>query len=346
MFDRQWLRAGLGLALVAMGPMGSALADVQALERGIAALQAGKAQQAVTLLTQALNGPGISVRDRSRSMYFRAKAHLALQQSGLAMSDAGLAIWLKGLSAAEVADAEAVRAQAMASAGVVAGAVAVKPVMLNPVAEPPVVPVLVPKAAVLPQAAWPSADVVQAETPKLQAGAPVVAVAPVIAAPPWTASAVQREALSQVSVPQETVTPAVVKAAVAPIAVVGERPLETGSIGRFGAAVVVPEPVSVAQPVAAAPVIGPVAKVEAVVPQVTAAEVAPPVASGGLLPILGGLSVVGGMFAPPPSPHQAEIERANERQDRYAAKVREHNREIAKRNAGWAFGQTVAGEGR
>ena len=297
-------------------------------------------------MTQALNGPGMSVRDRSRSMYFRAKAHLALQHSGLAMSDAGVAIWLKGLTPAEAADAEAVKAQAMASAGVVAGAVPVKPVMLNPVAAMPVavVPVPLPKAAVLPPAAWPSADVVQAETPKLQVGAPIVAVAPV-AAPPWTASAVQREALSQVAVPQETVTPAVVKAAIASNALVGERPLETGSIGRFGAAVVVPESVPVVQPVAVAPVIVPVAKVEPAPSQVTAAPVAP-VASGGLIPILGGLSAVGGMFAPPPSPYQAEIERANERQDRYAAKVREHNRDLAKRNAGWSAGQTVAGEGR
>ena len=310
----RWLRSGL-LFLPVLGCIEGALADAPSLQRGIDALKSGNATLAARLLTAELEAPGGTTEQRARTLYFRAKAYLASQQPGLAMSDAGAAIWLNKLSPLEAADAEAIKAQSMAFAGVGMGPVTVKPVVISAVA-----PVAPARIEALVERPLPKEAVVIAPKATL--------------APEWSAAAVRREELAPASVVNEvalkTVAPASAPAWAAPTSLI-----ETGSIAPVGIAAQVPVPATVPMPALAT--VKPAQSVMAPLVE----KVEPPVTGPGFLAAASGL---GSLFEKPVSPAQAEIERANELQRSYGEKIRRHNRELAARNAGWASNQTVAGE--
>ena len=192
------------LAIVALiaGRVDPAWAEQPGLESGRQALMAGHAPKALTLLTTELQSASLSLEDRARTLYFRAKAYYATQQPALAMADAGAALWLNKLSPAEAADAEQLKARAQQSALNDPKLPAVATIINRP---PPPAAAPVQAAAVVPPAApvapAPVAPPAPGAAPPKQAPAPQAALAlpaPIPVRPPapaWSAAAVQREVL-------------------------------------------------------------------------------------------------------------------------------------------------------
>ena len=126
----RWLRVEIA-SLVLFTGLSAAWAESPTLQQGVKALQAGNAREAAKLFTTDLEAPDRSPEERARAFYFRAKAYLAIKQPGLAIVDAGAALWLKKLSPKETADAERLKAEAQRSAEFDPGLPAVTLVTIN-----------------------------------------------------------------------------------------------------------------------------------------------------------------------------------------------------------------------
>lgn len=337
---------------------GSVLAQSPALEKAIATLKAGNAKQAATLLTAEIEASAGTSTDKARALYFRSKAYLATQQPGLAMADAGMALWLKKLSSAEAADAEAIRLQAKALAGVTAvesvavakkgpqdvvGTFATAPAPpLAPVTTwtapsvqreglRDVAPVAVARVAVLP------APVISAPVSKTVA-APAVAVAiPSIwatrsqsetapSAVPVKTSPVAMETGS-IRVPASVAPAKAIPQPVASVVAQGSPKSPTPISGLAPVAVPAPIPGAAAgvgvagnRGVATPPVIASEAPAMAAVPTLPALPALP------TLPSLGGL---GGVLGEASQPERDEMVKAHALQRGYLDRIKRYNREAA-----------------
>ncbi len=86
---------------------------------GIKSYEAGRMDTAVTTLTKAISGGGLSSQDLAKALYFRGLAHQRSKKSAQAIADLTSAVWMKGgLSPSEQQAALAARSKAYAEVGV------------------------------------------------------------------------------------------------------------------------------------------------------------------------------------------------------------------------------------
>lgn len=335
------LRVEIASLVLFAGPFSVAWAEAPTLQQGVKALQAGNAREAAKLLTTDLEAPDRSPEERARAFYFRAKAYLAIKQPGLAIADAGAALWFKKLSPKEAADAEWLKAEAQRSAAFDTGLPAVTPVTITalppaeahattpaPVEPSPPPPVLQKprapeQAAVLPSPAahqpppaWSTAEIKNEELPS----PPVVPEPPTKPITAWITSS--PIAAPPSPVPQEIETGSVT------------RPVQSSAADASGAT---PPP---HQTIASAH-----EQVVTSSTQPAATQVAQPITSAASTSFLTGLPSLGSLFSPEPSPMLAEVDQANEFQRRYYEKIRQYNRDAQTRNAVQSSNLTPASDG-
>ena len=86
---------------------------------GIKAYEAGRMDQAVSTLSKAISGGGLSSQDLAKALYYRGLAHQKSNQSAQAIADLTSAVWMKGgLSPNEQQAALAARSKAYGAVGV------------------------------------------------------------------------------------------------------------------------------------------------------------------------------------------------------------------------------------
>ena len=86
---------------------------------GIKSYEAGRMDTAVTTLTKAISGGGLSSQDLAKALYFRGLAHQRSKKSAQAIADLTSAVWMKGgLSPSEQQAALAARSKAYSEVGV------------------------------------------------------------------------------------------------------------------------------------------------------------------------------------------------------------------------------------
>lgn len=89
------------------------------LERGIAAYEADKANQAIRAFTTAINSGSLAPPQMARALYYRGLANGKRGKSGQAISDLTSAVWIKdGLNQAEMQQALQARGAAYRAAGI------------------------------------------------------------------------------------------------------------------------------------------------------------------------------------------------------------------------------------
>jgi hypothetical protein len=335
----QWPLIEIAILVLFAGPISVAWAEAPPLQKGIKALQAGKAREAAKLFTTDLEAPDRSPEERARAFYFRAKAYLAIKQPVLAIADAGLALWLKKLSPTETADAERLKAEAQKSAEFDIGLPAVTPVTINAV-----------RAAEADETTPASAERSSplTEEPEQKPLAPeraTVLSTPEVRqpSPAWTTAAIKSEELPPPPVvPEPPAKPMTAWFTSAPIAAPKlplPQQIETGSVSR---------PVQSSAPEASGATpqrqqsrhdqMNSSAQPAAIqVPQPS-----PKAVTQSLLP---GLASLGSLFEPEPSPMLAEVEQADDFQRRYYEKIRQYNRDAQARNAAQSSNVTQASDG-
>jgi tetratricopeptide (TPR) repeat protein len=107
----------LGLVLAALGSSPHARAqDSGGLSAGAASFEAGKYDQAVRQINNAINGESLAPAEAAKALYYRGLAYQKLNQPARAIADLGAAIWL-GLSGSDRATAIATRGLAYRAAG-------------------------------------------------------------------------------------------------------------------------------------------------------------------------------------------------------------------------------------
>jgi tetratricopeptide (TPR) repeat protein len=109
-------RLALWVALVLLGVMASANAQEAGLKNGAAALNSGNYDNAVRLLTSAVNSEGAAPAEAAKALYLRGIAYRKLGQPSRAIADLGAAIWL-GLPGSDKVRAQVNRGLAYRSAG-------------------------------------------------------------------------------------------------------------------------------------------------------------------------------------------------------------------------------------
>ena len=108
-------RLAIGMALVLLGTI-SAHAQDAGLKNGAAALNAGKYDNAVRLLSATVNSEGAVPSEAAKALYLRGIAYRKLGQPSRAIADLGAAIWL-GLPGSDRVRAQVNRGLAYRSAG-------------------------------------------------------------------------------------------------------------------------------------------------------------------------------------------------------------------------------------
>ena len=107
----------LGIVLAVLGSSPHARAqDNGGLSAGAASFEAGKYDQAVRQLNNAINGENLAPAEAAKALYYRGLAYQKLNQPARAIADLGAAIWL-GLSGSDRATAIATRGLAYKAAG-------------------------------------------------------------------------------------------------------------------------------------------------------------------------------------------------------------------------------------
>jgi tetratricopeptide (TPR) repeat protein len=109
-------RLALGVALVLLGLTATAEAQEAGLKNGAAALNAGKYDNAVRLLTSTVNSDNAAPGEAAKALYLRGIAYRKLGQPARAISDLGGAIFL-GLSGSDRVRAQVNRGLAYRAAG-------------------------------------------------------------------------------------------------------------------------------------------------------------------------------------------------------------------------------------
>ena len=336
----RWLRVEIA-SLVLFTGLSAAWAESPTLQQGVKALQAGNAREAAKLFTTDLESPDRSPEERARAFYFRAKAYLAIKQPGLAVVDAGVALWLKKLSPKETADAERLKAEAQRSAEFDPGLPAVMPVTIN--ALPPA-----ETHAATPASVEPSPPPTPEPAPQKPPSPEQAAVLPPPAVrqppPPWSTAKINSEKLPPPPVvpepPAKPITAWITSTPIAALPSPVAQQIETGSVAR---------PVQSSAPDASGATPPPQQSAQEQVvtswtqPAVT--QVAQPSTSAATKSFLPGLAGLGSLFEPEPSPMLAEVDQANDFQRRYYEKIRQHNRDPQNRNAAQSSNVTQASEG-
>jgi hypothetical protein len=334
------VRVEIASLVLFAGPFSVAWAKAPTLQQGVKALQAGNAREAAKLFTIDLAAPDRSPEERARAFYFRAKAYLAIKQPGLAITDAGVALWLKKLPPKEAADAERLKAEAQRSAEFDTGLPAVTPVIIN--GPPPD-----EAHAITPTSVEPSPPPPAEPAPPKPAFPQQAAVGVRQPPPKWSTAEINREELPPPSVvPEPPGKPSTAWITSAPIAAPPSpmpQQIETGSIARTvqssapdasGATPPFKQTTESAQ--------------EQVVTSSTrpvATQGAQPSTSAATKSFLPGLASLGALFEPEPSPMLAEVDQANEFQRRYYEKIRQYNRDAQNRNAAQSSEVTQASDG-
>jgi tetratricopeptide (TPR) repeat protein len=109
-------RLAIGMALVLLGAIASAHAQDAGLKNGAAALNAGKYDNAVRMLSATVNSGGAAPSEAAKALYLRGIAYRKLGQPSRAIADLGAAIWL-GLPGSDRVRAQVNRGLAYRSAG-------------------------------------------------------------------------------------------------------------------------------------------------------------------------------------------------------------------------------------
>jgi hypothetical protein len=308
---------------------------------GVKALQAGNARQAAKLFTTELEAPDISLEERARAFYLRAKAYYAIRQPALAIADIGAALWFKKLSPKDAADAERLKAEAQRSAAVDIGLPDVTPVTSSP--SPPAA---APASAPPPPPAQPAAQ--KPLAPEEAASSPPPVRQPL---PNWSTAAIKAEQLPPPPVipvePAKPISPWTTSAPVAaPPPPVPQR-IETSSVAR-------PDQSSAPNaPTASAPpsqqiIMNAPEQVATATPQPPASPPpntrAQPSLSTTVTGLVPNLSSLGSLFAPEPSPMLGEVDQANDLQRRHYEKIRQYNRDAQAANAAQSANGTQASD--
>ncbi len=140
---------------IVVAQAGSPLNARRAVIDGIKSYEAGKYANAVTSLSIALQGEGLTSKDTAKALYYRGRAHKQLKKFPEAIADLTSALWLKdGLSDAERQRAEADRKASYASVGVASPATVARANASSPAT--PAAPVAPAKPAAAAAAAVPA----------------------------------------------------------------------------------------------------------------------------------------------------------------------------------------------
>lgn len=117
-----WLRRTAVAASLMAAVSASAFGAETPLAAAQKAIKSGKPEFAVNTLTAALSGAGLKGGDVARAYYLRGLAHSKAGHQAAAIADLNHALWLKGLSEPERADATATKAKLYHDAGLAASA--------------------------------------------------------------------------------------------------------------------------------------------------------------------------------------------------------------------------------